>query len=888
MAYIGNARSLELYATNVRDDLIPDPGTSKVTFDLSQEVPGGYEANVVVLRRKFVYDELFVSTSITLSQSGNTLTCTNAEASLLLSTTRPGDSIKIVGSSFPGNEGLHLVQSVAYTSPNCVITFAPAPRPITDDEGPAVSLTITRAYDGPWEVLEPEIDYVIGGTGPEYNRLITLSDILQEEDVCYVIHRGSATYNFVPTNNSVGPDQLQENLRNFKYDRFTGDGVEDTFTLSQFAVNGKSIVVYVDGVVLEPNEGVYVLGDYTLDVDGITLTFATPPANLSKIRVLHLGFTTVSRRAALSDGQINTVGANTVGTVQLQNGSVTEPKLATNAVSNSKIQDNAVNGQKILLNNFGLTGDSLRGKRTDAVPTHLLYINSGNETVLLSDADMPFVRTGSGVKMRLDTLQLRPESDGGIGLGSAAQRYSHIYVNGTSRLGPTEVDTLQVNGSTTLSSGASVTGNISVTGTVDGVDVSNLNSQVQDIQINLIPAGSLIMTGRSTAPTGYLLCDGSIVSQGTYAALFAAIGTAYNTGGEGVGNFRLPDLRQRFPLGKAVSGTGSTLGSYGGTIDHTHTTADHNHTISHTHNIPGHYHLHDTGVSSSLAIASSGNHNTDLAHSHTNSVTPGGEGLHDHNLSAGHAITIASAGDHSHGHSLGVSFNTSGADRVFHHQHRSWPSSTVAAGTGASDRVGVEFARYSDQGTRSPNPSWEYDMHARGEDSTSHQHDEGTGSDKTYGLATAPEQGGNQQSTSFRFFGQILPWTTEQSAHNIYGQLLSDHVHGVTGSVNTGSINNAGSHTHTISGQVYNYGSGHQHTIVVNPVLSGTNSSSSGAHVHNTGDFSGSLGNVSGGFNGNNALTTNTQSTTVSGNAGAGNTGGNNPAFAVVNYIIKT
>jgi microcystin-dependent protein len=59
------------------------------------------------------------------------------------------------------------------------------------------------------------------------------------------------------------------------------------------------------------------------------------------------------------------------------------------------------------------------------------------------------------------------------------------------------------------------------------------------------------------------------VSRSTYAALFAAIGIAYGAG-NGTTTFNLPDLRQRFPLGKAASGTGATLGGTGGAIDHIH------------------------------------------------------------------------------------------------------------------------------------------------------------------------------------------------------------------------------------------------------------------------------------------------------------------------------
>lgn len=91
-----------------------------------------------------------------------------------------------------------------------------------------------------------------------------------------------------------------------------------------------------------------------------------------------------------------------------------------------------------------------------------------------------------------------------------------------------------------------------------------------------VPTGSLLMFGAAAAPTGYLLCDGTVVSRVTYSALFAVIGTAYGAG-DGVNTFSLPDLRQRFPLGKANSGTGAALGDTGGNIDHTHTGPSHSH-----------------------------------------------------------------------------------------------------------------------------------------------------------------------------------------------------------------------------------------------------------------------------------------------------------------------
>lgn len=94
-----------------------------------------------------------------------------------------------------------------------------------------------------------------------------------------------------------------------------------------------------------------------------------------------------------------------------------------------------------------------------------------------------------------------------------------------------------------------------------------------------LPIGAIQLYAGASVPGGWLLCDGSAVSRSDYSALFAVISTTYGVG-DGVTTFTLPDLRGKFPLGKAASGTGATLGSTGGLIDHTHTGPSHTHTSS--------------------------------------------------------------------------------------------------------------------------------------------------------------------------------------------------------------------------------------------------------------------------------------------------------------------
>lgn len=67
--------------------------------------------------------------------------------------------------------------------------------------------------------------------------------------------------------------------------------------------------------------------------------------------------------------------------------------------------------------------------------------------------------------------------------------------------------------------------------------------------MSAIPVGAVIPMTIQTVPPGMLEADGSVKAQAVYPDLFAAIGTAYNTGGEGAGNFRLPDYRGEFLRG---------------------------------------------------------------------------------------------------------------------------------------------------------------------------------------------------------------------------------------------------------------------------------------------------------------------------------------------------
>jgi microcystin-dependent protein len=136
----------------------------------------------------------------------------------------------------------------------------------------------------------------------------------------------------------------------------------------------------------------------------------------------------------------------------------------------------------------------------------------------------------------------------------------------------------------------------SVTNIANGaIDLPQLAA---DIANALVQTGTILDYAGQIAPTGYVLCDGSVYPIGssgsTYYALSQVLGTTWNTGGEGSGNFRVPDLRGVTLVG-AGSGSGLTsraLATTGGGETCSLTEAQNG---PHSHNVsdPGHSHYVD-------------------------------------------------------------------------------------------------------------------------------------------------------------------------------------------------------------------------------------------------------------------------------------------------------
>jgi len=88
-----------------------------------------------------------------------------------------------------------------------------------------------------------------------------------------------------------------------------------------------------------------------------------------------------------------------------------------------------------------------------------------------------------------------------------------------------------------------------------------------------------------TAPTNWLICDGTAVSRTTYATLFGVIGTVYGVG-DGSTTFNIPNLKGRVVVGFDSTQTEfDALGETGGAKTHLLTSAESG-VPAHTHLLP--------------------------------------------------------------------------------------------------------------------------------------------------------------------------------------------------------------------------------------------------------------------------------------------------------------
>jgi microcystin-dependent protein len=192
--------------------------------------------------------------------------------------------------------------------------------------------------------------------------------------------------------------------------------------------------------------------------------------------------------------------------------------------------------------------------------------------------------------------------------------------------------------------------------------VDGVTSSIQTQLNTNTPVGMISIHAGSSAPTGWLLCDGTSYASASYTTLFSVIGQTF--GGSG-SDFAVPNLKGKVVVGiDATQASFDARGETGGAMTHQHA-ASNSGTTSVAHN-----HAIDPPSTGSSATGDHGHSLTDHSHysdhshyaDHSHSVNPGetatSSSSHSHTVNAnasnaGRATGTSTTAQASHSHASG-------------------------------------------------------------------------------------------------------------------------------------------------------------------------------------------------------------------------------------------
>ena len=260
----------------------------------------------------------------------------------------------------------------------------------------------------------------------------------------------------------------------------TANGTAYRFTISDAPTNAQQLLVSVDGVIQKPNSGTSQPSE-GFALSGNDIIFGSAPVNGASIFVTVLGSTV----------GIGTPSDNTVTSAILQNGSVIESKLGTDAVTQAKIADDAVGADQLA---------------SDSVVSASIVDGS------IVNADINASAAIAGTKISPDFGSQNITTTGQIQIGGTLPILAFVdsdnnpdyeikNANGNLNIRNTTSSSnamqflsdghIDVNANTDFASGIDVTGNITVSGTVDGRDVATDGTKLDGIAANAIDGSAL-------------------------------------------------------------------------------------------------------------------------------------------------------------------------------------------------------------------------------------------------------------------------------------------------------------------------------------------------------------------------------------------------------------
>jgi hypothetical protein len=217
---------------------------------------------------------------------------------------------------------------------------------------------------------------------------------------------------------------------------------------------------------------------------------------------------------------------------------------------------------------FGST--VLQTQLTDTIGTFRTNVNSSLSSIATDVATITSTQATYGNLVTLNSPL--PVANGGLGATTAPSNAQFLSASGTQpawktfTFGGGIISTTTPTSVTIDTTGLDATVNYNWTGT-HTFSSGTVSLNATTTATYLAPVGAIEMYASTTAPNGWLLCNGQTVATATYPSLFALLGYYY---AGSTSTFGVPDMRGRF-----VAGPSSTLstanGATGGSLTATGT-----------------------------------------------------------------------------------------------------------------------------------------------------------------------------------------------------------------------------------------------------------------------------------------------------------------------------
>ena len=275
-------------------------------------------------------------------------------------------------------------------------------------------------------------------------------------------------------------------------------------------------------------------------------------------------------------------------------------------------------------------------------------------------ADTVTIRTASGTGIAIPSGKSITVFNNATDVVEANTYAANLTANTLTYGGVTLPSSVSGTGSMVLASSPALTGTPTAPTAAPGTSTTQI-ATTAFVVANGTPTGSLLMWSTSSAPTGYLLCDGTAVSRTTYAALFAIVGTTFGAGNTTT-TFNLPNYTNRMPYGTTVGATGGSANAI--VVSHDHSLSGSTASAgSHQHyNVTNGVYGNEGGLNSTNYIGRRSAWNSDFSYDFGTSDTEANIGLtnnagtHSHSLSGTTATTGSSGTNANLPPYLGINF----------------------------------------------------------------------------------------------------------------------------------------------------------------------------------------------------------------------------------------